>query len=155
MPNLLIFAPCEKAIIDRNGALSIISVMGKLTVGVPANVPPPAANAMLPVQWAMVSLWQQSSDWETGRTFEQRAALVSESGGNDLLTSIAVFQFTKETPLFQVVAQVSGMPVSIAGKLKFKIWVREKTEPPKEWKEAGSFPFVLEIQPLPPPSAVN
>jgi hypothetical protein len=152
MPTLLFFVPCEKAIIDRNGALSIISIMGKLTVGVPSNVPPPAANAMLPVQWAMVSIWQQSSDWEIGRTFEQRAALVSESG-NDLLTSIAAFQFSKETPLFQVVAQVSGMPMSIAGNLKFKVWVREKTEPSKEWKEAGSFPFVLEIQPMPPPDA--
>src|SRR5208337_2878439 len=106
-------APCEKAIVDINGALSLISVMARLTINVPNNAPPPPANAALPMQWTMVSIWQQSSEWESGRTFEQRAALVSDSG-NILVDTIAAFEFKKDPShqaLHQVIAQVPGMPI--------------------------------------------
>lgn len=157
MPTLLLFAPCEKAIVDMNGAISLISVMGRLTVNIPSNAPSPPANATLPMQWAMVSLWQQSSDWESGRTFEQRAALVSDSG-TILADTIAAFEFKKDSSnqsLHQVIAQVPGMPIGNLGNLKVKLWIREKTDSPKEWKEAASFPLRLEVQFIPPPSAAN
>jgi hypothetical protein len=158
MPHLLLLCPCEKAIVDRNGALSLISIMGKLTVGVPANVPPPPANAALPMQWAIVTLWQAISDFEFGRSFEQRAALVSESG-DTIIETLATFEFKKDTPndsLAQIIAQISGMPLSGLGNGKIKVWIRQKAEQAKEWKESGSFPFRLELQPVsPPPDALS
>jgi hypothetical protein len=153
MPNLLLFVPCEKAIVDTNGSLSLISVMGKLTLKVPSNAPPLPPNAMLPMQWAIVSIWQQSSDWESGRTFEQRAALVSEAG-DILVESLVAFKFTKDQ-LHQVIANESGMPIGSLGALKVKVWIRDKADPPKEWKEVASFPLTLEVQPVPPPTVLN
>jgi hypothetical protein len=158
MPHLLLLCPCEKAIIDRNGALSLISIMGKLTVGVPTNAPAPPANAALPMQWAIVTLWQATSDFDFGRPFEQRAALVSESG-NTLIDTLATFEFKRDAAndsLAQIIAQIPGMPVGSVGNSKVKVWIRQKAEQPKEWKESGSFPFRLEFQPVsPPPEALS
>lgn len=151
MPALLLFAPCEKAIVDRNGALSLVSVMAKLTVGVPGGAPPLPANALLPMQWAIVSIWQQASEWERGRAFEQRAALVSEAG-TILLDSVTEFRFTTE-PTHQVIVQIAGLPIGAVGANKTKVWIRDKSESPKEWKEAGSFPLTIEIAPVSPPAA--
>src|SRR5260370_41113775 len=97
MPNLLLFAPCEKAIVDRNGALSLVSIIGKLTLNVPANAPQPPANSIMPMTWAIVSIWQLSSDWDFDRPFEQRGTLVSEAGV-PLINSLAEFKFIKDTP---------------------------------------------------------
>jgi len=155
MPNLLLFAPCEKAIIDASGALSLISIIGKLTISVPPDSPTPPASAMLPMPWALVAIWQLASDWEFDRIFEQRGSLTSESGGI-LMDSVAQFQFKRDAvnKLATVVVYLPGLPFS-TGSMKVKISVREKTESPKEWKEVGSFPLDLELKPVAPPTTLQ
>jgi hypothetical protein len=152
MPNLLLYAPCEKAIIDANGALSIISILGKLTIAIPPNAPPPPAKALLPMPWAIVTIWQLISDWEFERTFEQRGYLISEAG-TVLMDSVGQFQFKRDADsnLATVVVYLPGFPFS-AGSLKVKIAIREKSDAQKEWRESGSFPLDLILKPveLPP-----
>jgi hypothetical protein len=155
MPNLLLFAPCEKAIVDANGALSLISIIGSLSVNVPANAPAPPAGAILPYPWAIVTIWQLASEWEFDRTFEQRVALVFEAGIT-LADNIGEFQFKRDAPnnLSTVVIMLPGIPLS-PGDFKVKVSVREKADQPREWRESGSFPMTLKLKPVEmPPSSV-
>ena len=155
MPNLLLFAPCEKAIIDSNGALSVISIVGSISVNIPANAPVPPAGAVLPYPWAIVTIWQLTSDWEFDRAFEQRSTLISEAGST-LVDSIGEFQFKRDAAnnLATVVIFLPGMPLS-PGALKLKVSVREKADSPREWRELASFPILLQVKPVEmPPSSV-
>jgi hypothetical protein len=155
MPTLLLFAPCEKAIIDSNGALSMISIIGNLSVNVPANAPAAPAGAILPYPWAIVTIWQLASDWEFDRAFEQRGTLISE-GGSILIDTIAEVRFKRDAlnNLATVVALLPGMPLS-PGDLKVKVSIREKADPPREWRESGSFPMKLQLKPVEmPPTPV-
>jgi len=158
MPNLLLFAPCEKAIIDANGALSMISIIGSVSLNVPANAPTPPAGAVLPYPWAIVTIWQVASDWEFDRAFEQRGTLISEAGSN-LLDSIGEFRFKRDAVgknLSTVVIFLPGMPLS-PGDLKVKVSVREKADSPREWRELGSFPIQFQLKPveMPPTSVIQ
>ena len=44
-----------------------------------------------------------------------------------------------------MIALVPTMPVGSPGKHRLKIYIREKTDTPKEWKEAGSMPLEIAI----------
>ena len=151
MPNLLFLAPCEKVIIDQNNASSIIAILEEVKIQVVSGVAIPL-GMVVPMQWAVVTLWEQSSAYETGRTFEQRTVLVSSSGKH-LIESIGQFAFDDKRPRMRVVNQIVGMPISEPGPHKIKIWIREQAVEPKEWKEIATFPLMIELQQ--PPSSLN
>jgi|SRR5579863_5717515 len=153
MPNLLLFAPCEKVIVDQNNTASLISVLEEVKVQIVGGAPP-VPNTIVPMQWSIVSLWEQSSAWDMGRTFEQRTALVSAAGAH-LAESIGTFVFEK--PRHRIITQILGMPLTEPGQHKVKIWIRDKADPPKEWKETASFPITIELlsPPTTPTATIN
>lgn len=142
MPNLLFVAPCEKVLIDQSNTSSLISIMEEVTVRVIPGGQRPPANAIIPMQWAVLSLWEQTSGYDSGRTFEQRTALVSATGQH-LIEAIGEFTFA--TPRFRMTNQFVGMPISEPGQHRVKVWIREKASEPKEWKEVASFPLLIQM----------
>ena len=84
MPRLLMFAPCQKAIIDQQDqSISMISILtGIKAQPLPDDqnratpVPP---NAAAPFKWAAVSVWLRQPD-DGDRTFEQRFAVHLPNG---------------------------------------------------------------------------
>jgi hypothetical protein len=146
MPSLLFFAPCEKVLIDQNNTASMIAVMEELTVQMIAGVAVPA-GAVIPMQWSVLSMWEQSSAWDKDRGFEQRTALVSPEG-KILVEVVAPFTFDKDR--FRVINQFVGMPVGETGLHKIKIWIRDVSDPPKEWREVGAFPLQIALKIAPP-----
>lgn len=151
MPNLLFFAPCEKVIVDQNNTASIVSILEELKVQTVAgsSIPP---DSLIPMQWAILTLWEQASTWEMGRSFEQRISLLTESG-NLLLDSVNEFKFEK--PRHRVIAQIVGMPISDPGIRKIRISIREKADSPKEWKEVSIYSFTIELIQPPPANAIH
>jgi hypothetical protein len=154
MPNLLFFAPCEKVIIDAGNSSSLITILEEVKIQLIAGTPVPTGTTV-PMQWAVLSLWEQSSAWDQGRAFEQRTTLVSPTGKHLVET---ILSFTFDKPRFRVVSQIIGMPISEPGPHRVKAWIRDKSDPPKEWREAASFPILIELLPPPqvsPPSDMN
>jgi hypothetical protein len=131
MPTLLLLAPCEKVIVDQNNASSLIAILEEVKVQVVSGVPIPL-GMVIPMQWTVVTLWEQSSAYDVGRAFEQRTALVSASGKH-LVELIGQFAFAEHRPRTRVMNQIQGMPVSEPGSHKIKIWFRELAQEPKEW----------------------
>lgn len=152
MPNLLFFAPCEKVIVDNGNTCSLISILEEVKVQIIAGTPVPA-NTTVPMQWAVLALWEQSSGWDHDRAFEERIALISPTGKHLVET---VLSFTFDKARYRVIAQILGMPISEPGPHRVKTWIRDKSDPPKEWREAASFPILIELLPPPsPPSDAN
>jgi hypothetical protein len=148
MPALLFFAPCEKALVDETThTFSLISMLEEITVELVPNADLPS-NPILPIQWAIASLWQQHSAYETGRTFQQRTTLSSDNEPSKVtIESIADFTFTATAPRQRIIARIVGMPIGAPGDYKVRLWIREKTETPKEWREAASFPLQIKFRP--------
>ena len=120
--------------------------MGKVTFApVGPNVPPPPANAIMPLQWYAIVLWQRGSDWEVGRRFETRIGLVS-AGGALLTEGVASWEFQKNANSHSILNVFNGCPIGDGGPLKVKLWNREQTNPPKEWKEIATFPIEIEFK---------
>src|SRR5271166_2274642 len=148
MPNLLFFAPCEKVILDSGNATSLITILEEVKIQIIAGTPIPVGSTV-PMQWAIIALWEQSSAWDQGRAFEQRTALVSPTGKH-LIETLASFTFDKAR--YRIVNQILGMPISEPGLHRVKVWIRDKSDPPKEWRETASFPILIELlPPLPLP----
>jgi hypothetical protein len=64
---------CEKIIVDKVGTYSLISVMSGTDIAITAPPSAPGqlpANAMLPKEWWVLSMWEPHSD-EVGKDFEQ------------------------------------------------------------------------------------
>jgi hypothetical protein len=138
MPTLLLFAPCEKVIVDQDNVVSLISILQEANVQLTSADAPPE-NASAPMQWAIFTFWKKD-DGDGANTFEQRAALASASGAI-LLESVATLELM--LPFQRVVHLITGLPVGTAGKHAIKLWLRQKADPPGEWKEVASFPLTI------------
>jgi hypothetical protein len=135
MPRLLLLAACEKAIIDLNNILSLMNLIGEVTVQVPAGVTL-LPNAGSPMQWAIVALFEQVPS-DQNKKFEQYAAFVSSSGDAFFQSPISLFELKAEQ--HRITTQVNGMPVGRVGKHHIKCYIREKGN--TVWAECGSYPI--------------
>jgi len=108
MPKLLLFAPCEKVLVDQQtNSISLIALLQELHYKLPpgAQLPP---NFGLPLSWSVLSLWQEESN-DTGIHFEQRFILENATG-TPVIENITPWQFTRAN--HRVIANVMGLPVS-------------------------------------------
>lgn len=137
MPKLLLFAACEKAMVDQGNVASLMSLLEEINVQVPPGVVPPT-NAMAPMTWTIFSLWEQIPE-DQGKKFEQRSALMTPAGATLLETPIAVIEL--KTPRHRVTSSIMGMPIAHVGGLLVKAFVREKGA--TNWMEAGSYPITV------------
>ena len=136
MPKLLIFAPCEKVLVDEvTKTVTLIGVLQELHYKVPpGTVMQP--NSLLPLNWQVISLWQEEEQADAGVEFEQRLVL-ENSAGQALFTNEVKWRFTR--PSQRMVANVPGFPIG-SRKLMLKLFYRV---PPSHWIEVASFPIEL------------
>jgi hypothetical protein len=136
MPRLVLFAACEKAIVDQTtNVISLMSLLQDINVQIPPGVTPPS-NAAIPMPWTIVSVWHQTPD-DQNKTFEQRSTLVTHSGVTQMETPIAVFEM--KTDSHRIFNQVLGLQIGLAGSRLVKCFLREKGAP--NWTEVGTYPF--------------
>jgi hypothetical protein len=135
MPRLVLFAACEKAIVDQTtNVISLMSLLQDINVQLPPGVVPPS-NAAIPMNWMIVSVWQQLPE-DKGKLFEQRSTLVNHSGVTQMETPVAAFEI--KTEFHRVFNQVMGLQIGEAGSRLVKCFLREKG---KDWTEMGTYPI--------------
>ena len=91
------FAPCEKVIIGQgDNSVSLIGILQNLHLNPRPDTPAQtiAANAALPLSWAIFTLWQRTEDDE-GKSYTQRVALESPAG-RSLVESVTPFSMEKD-----------------------------------------------------------
>jgi hypothetical protein len=133
---------CERIIIDRVGAHSLIAIMSRIDIAITpppdmtANQLPP--NAIAPKEWFVFSMWEPEGG-DFGKEFEQvievfwpneekilsgRLKLKPEANGGNQLASYSI----------------SGFPVGQQGRVKVLTWLEQQgrrvTEP---------FPYYISV----------
>ncbi|MGA9393498.1 MAG: hypothetical protein WBV69_23915 [Candidatus Sulfotelmatobacter sp.] len=119
---------CEKVIIDKEGAHSIINVMlnaeivlqqlneSENTQAIP--IPP---DAVAPQVWWIYTIWQPSPD-DVGKSFEQVYQTYWPNNGDKFMEARINFTLKDETPM-QTTFHVGGLPVGRVGKVKVLTWL--------------------------------
>lgn len=144
MPKLLMFLPCERAIISQDNFLSLISVMESITTQVPVGTTVPE-NAVAPLQWSVATLWQHQPE-DNGRQYEQRVQLVLPNGNQ--VAEVAL-PFEMAAPLVRNVATIRGFPISQPGDCSLVLSLRRAGG---EWEEIAAFPLTVVHTSAPLPS---
>jgi hypothetical protein len=135
MPKLLIFAACEKVLVDgQTNSVSLIALLQELHWKLPPGTPMPQ-NFTLPVQWSALSLWTEEAA-DAGVDYEQQVTLENPAG-QVLIQNVARWRFMQ--PSHRVIAQVLGLPVfrSLSLKLAYRVVGA------RDWIPIASFPITL------------
>jgi hypothetical protein len=136
MPKLLLFAPCDKAIIDtETNMVSLVAVIESIQFARAPNVQVPP-NAMLPIKWDIVTCWEREPE-DHGVEFRQRIRLIVPDN-QSLFENEATWQF--ETLLHRTVAHIYGFPFTAPGLCRLNLSL---LRPNQEWIEIASFPIQL------------
>jgi hypothetical protein len=135
MPKLILFAACEKVLIDQaTNGVTLISLLEEIHFKLPTGMALPP-NMALPTQWAALTVWQEESA-DAGIEFEQKVTL-EDATGRTLLENTAKFQFQQSR--HRVVAAVAGIPYS--RKLLLNLFYRTSGVP--DWRHAASYPIEI------------
>jgi hypothetical protein len=137
----LVLCACEKVIIDKNGAHSLINIMQNAEL---QNVPQSGANAsammqaselpsnaVLPQLWFVFSIWQPSSD-EVGKTFQQMHQIFWPDGTKFMDGPL---EFKPDESYQQNSFGVLGFPVGQPGPVRIVTWVEDRGRPITETHE--------------------
>jgi hypothetical protein len=136
MPRLLLFAPCIKAIIDREDAsLSMISILSGARVS-PNEQEELPSDAIVHMTWAAVSIWERMAGDEN-KTFEQRFQVVPPNGE---VQAEATTPFTLPQRTHQNLVHAAAFPVGQTGIYQLRLSVREVgTE--QDWTVVAEYPM--------------
>jgi hypothetical protein len=125
LPRLLLFAACEKVIIDQDNNVSLMTLVQDLRVEIPEPVEVKSGEG-LPVaamRWAAFSMWLRTE--EDDREYEQRVALIDPTGKPTGIEAKSSFKFGDKTTMRNI-SVVLGFPVHESGRYVLKLWMREK-----------------------------
>lgn len=139
MPKLLMFAPCEKVIIDQNNNSSVISILQDVQVEVHSTELP--QDAAVPMRWEVFTLWLREASDE-GKKFEQICELLTPEGKRAARGTIS-FEMTKR--LHRNVMTLMGFPlVPSGGQYVLRLSLKEAGED-RERQEVAEFPISLSL----------
>jgi hypothetical protein len=141
VPKLLIFAPCEKVIIDQQQNLTLVAVLQSLQIHLPPREIPEKGTAAF--GWSVLSLWYREPGDEH-RGFEQSIELLGPDGS---IVGQARSPFRLEKPSHRQTTLFRGFPVGRGGgDYSLKLYLREDVEG-AERKEVATFPLRVEVKP--------
>lgn len=126
MPQLLVFVPCEKVIIDENQNPTLVVLMQGLGAaplpGQPAEIP---RNAVGPKEWCIFSVWRPS-DQDYGKLFNQRIQLLWPDG-SEFQNAHFAFQFEKGKS-HQIRMNMFGFPIGQVGDVTLNMWLERDSK---------------------------
>jgi hypothetical protein len=138
MPKLLLFAPCEKVLVDEaSKAISLIVILQEVHYKLPPGTTLPP-NAAIPMNWSVISLWQQEQPADFGVEFEQRL-VVENSAGATVMANESKWTFAADRN-HRIVANVPVIPLG-SRKLTLKLLYRVAGS--RDWLPAAEFPIEL------------
>jgi hypothetical protein len=122
MPKLILFAACEKAIVDQQNVVSLISVFQELKIQVPEAGPVPAADANAAMKWDVIAMWESTAS-DAGKRYEQRVALFDPAGQPTAVSGVSPIETTAAT--HRNIATIFGFPIGSTGRYTLKLWLSE------------------------------
>ncbi len=137
MPQLIMFAPCAKAIQDgEDRTVSLISVID----GIQVEIPPSgvAKDTVIPMPWATVATWLRTPE-DQGKSFEQRISIITPDGTESIDGSIP-FQMTER--LFRGFIRLNAFPAGQQGEYRIRVSLRDVSEGDK-WTAKGEYPVLV------------
>lgn len=147
MPKLLVFAPCEKVIVnEQDHVSSLIALLEMLTLQIPEGEDLPAGTAV-PLSWYIFALWEKEVG-DDERRFEQRTELLTPAGEN-VLGGVTDLTFHADKPKLRVVAAVAGFPVIPLGTASLRLSFREVGDG-NDWTPVAEYPIIIARPPAQP-----
>lgn len=141
MPKLLIFAACERVVIDsEDGNVSMFSIIEGFKLDASGDLP---ADAVIPIKWAVLSMWRKQTEDE-GKEYEQKVQLISPSGAI-LAEGTSKFRLIKSSHRLRLNIQV--LPAGEAGDWLLQLSLRDTST--EEWAVVGEYPFTITRQQIP------
>jgi hypothetical protein len=128
---LLALCACDKVIIDKNGAHSLVTLLLKVDVFLPAQVQGQQVaqeipqNAVIPKEWFIFTMWVPD-DEDTGKSFEE-AYQIFWPNGEKFGEHRIPFKF--EDGVQQISFAMLGFPIGQVGNLKIITWVEQNGRP--------------------------
>lgn len=120
MPQLLVFAPVMRIIVDDQlNSLSLVDLLETVIAEVPEDIEVPA-DAMGATKWGAIAIWLRLAEDE-GKTFEQKMELILSDGQ---MSSTGTIQFQMTTRFHRNRLDVIGFPLGSQGECWLKLYVR-------------------------------
>src|SRR5439155_15011918 len=118
MPELLVFTPCEKVLLDEGRNPTLIVLIENIEATIPQGAEIPS-KVVAPKEWAVFTLWKSKPE-EHGQQFKQICELVSP-GESPKIRLESQFAFSET--LHRTVMRVVGFPVGTAGVAQLQLWL--------------------------------
>jgi len=133
MPKVLIFAVCEKALIDVRQLPSLISIFQRMQIMLQDAPMPEGATS--PVRWDVFTLWQHTEE-EVGTEFRQRV-VAYKPNGQPFIESFANFTIQSKDDLqSKNVFEMFGIPIEEEGMIRVVTFLGDSEEPIAEYSFA-------------------
>ena len=138
MLELLIFAPCERAILGDDDLVSMVVILEAINLETSIDFP---ANAVFPMTWAVVSMWSRTEEVQDSLTYEQRVDVIRPDGVLAGSTSTE-FTVTNSYHNYRNISKFTNFPVGVTGDSIIKLFLREAGEN-NEWREMAKYPVKI------------
>lgn len=136
MPKLLLFAPCEKVIVDDlSKGISLISLLEQVE-GRVIKVAEEKVMAALP--WTAFTMWLKTPEDE-GKTYEPRA-FVLQPDGTEIMAATAEFQLSQRS--HRVINSFFGFPINQPGEHTVRLALRERGGN-EMWVTMADYPILV------------
>lgn len=142
MPRLLLFAPCDKLIVDELGNPTLVCVIENINVEVKKDTPIPD-DVFSPKEWDVVTLWY-SEPGDASKKFKQRFQFELPDG-KAVMKSEIEFQM-KENDRHRNNIHITGFPVGKPGRCLARVWLDAIGVPPST-EPVGEFPVHVAHKP--------
>ena len=141
MPRLLIFAACEKVIIDTEGLVSLIDVIEKVEAKIPREVQLPPGT-QVPLRWETISVW--SLDETEAGLYEQMTEMVTYDGAVPMHTEPKTLEshIPGSKTGVKIASTLSAIPIT-EGRLELRLSYRKIGDP--EWTVAATYPVEVTL----------
>lgn len=134
MPKLLLFAPCERVIVEQgSNTVSLISVLQEITVGPAEKI---TSNTVAPTAWYVLSMWHRE---ESEPVTKQVQRLIVESpNGKTLVEVFTEFDMAKGS--HRNIALIQGLPIGDTGRYVLRLALKTDKG---DWSEIATYPFTV------------
>lgn len=137
MPNLLLFAPCQKVIINgQDNTVSLIGLLENVTVSVEDGSV--SENAVAPSPWDVIVIWERLPE-DMGILYDQRIQLLL-ADGNESLESVVQFEMAERT--IRNMLNIRGFPIGQAGSCALRLSIREANTG-EDWRVLAGYPITV------------
>jgi len=136
MLKLLLFAACEKVIVDLQGQSSMVGLLEQVQVTVLKEMDP---SMVTPFKWSIVTLWHREEDVPTPVKYQERMDLFRPDGVKAFQAD-SEFQVSNAYRNFRQNADLPFMPIGLPGEYLLKLSLKTGEQ---DWREIAIYPFLV------------